>query len=115
MTLSNGIAAIVGVAFIWLGLEWFRRYHLKKMIMRYRLRAIAGGYGNAFEHALNAHAERCAAQRRRVRAWEMPGILAEARSASDMRPPAATDHSARTYVENVSVHYGKRSQSEVVQ
>ncbi len=100
---------------MWLGLEWFRRHHLRKMILRYRLRAIAGGYGSAFDHALNAHAKRCSAQRRRVRAWEMPGILAEARAASGMRTSAASDRNARTYVENVSVHYGKRSPGEVVQ
>lgn len=111
MTISNGIAAAIGAAFIWMGLQWFRRFHLRKMIERYRLRAIAGGYGTAFDQTLNAHEARCAAQKRRVRAWEMPGILAEARAVSGTRPAEASERNVRAYVENVSVQYGRRSQN----
>ncbi|HEV2609212.1 MAG TPA: hypothetical protein VGU61_02995 [Noviherbaspirillum sp.] len=110
MTIANGIAAVIGAAIIWVGLQWFKRFHLRKMIVRYRLRAIAGGYGIAFDQALNAHQARCAAQKKRVRAWEMPGILAEARAVSGMRPAAGSEPKVRAYVENVSVQYGKRSQ-----
>lgn len=110
MTILSGITAVIGAAFIWMGFQWFRRFHLKKMIIRYRLRAIAGGYGTAFDQALTAHAKRCAAQKRRMRAWEMPGILAEAGAVSGMRPAAMNELNVRTYVENVAVYYGKQSQ-----
>ena len=78
----TGMAAVGGVM-TWWGVNRIRRFHLQKMIMRYRVRAIARGFGRAFDRAIEQYAGRCAAGKRRMACWEVPHIFAATEAAAN--------------------------------